>query len=132
LTEHDLTYFLRMFPSKSGPSIWLLWTVRTWRQALVLWAKDFWQNELEKKKIFVEELFRQMYTIVFFMLLFFGYRDTGMDLTPYLYPEIKLFTVKTLKQIQYDKFVLRCVSCPVWLCILKTVIYLLLENRVLD
>jgi hypothetical protein len=32
-------------------------------------------------------------------------------LTPYLYPEIKLFTVKTLKQIQYDKFVLRCVSC---------------------
>jgi hypothetical protein len=24
-----------------------------------------------------------------------------MNLTPYLYPEIKLFTVKTLKQIQY-------------------------------
>jgi hypothetical protein len=24
-----------------------------------------------------------------------------MGLTPYLYPEIKLFTVKTLKQIQY-------------------------------
>jgi hypothetical protein len=36
----------------------------------------------------------------FIICCFFGYRDTGMDLTPYLYPEIKLFTVKTLKQIQ--------------------------------
>jgi hypothetical protein len=25
-----------------------------------------------------------------------------MDLTPYLYPEIKLFTAKALKQIQYN------------------------------
>jgi hypothetical protein len=48
------------------------------------------------------------------MLLFFGYRDTGMDLTPYLYPEIKLFTVKTLKQIQYDKF---CIGLCVLPCL---------------
>jgi hypothetical protein len=41
-----------------------------------------------------------IYFLFFYMLLFFGYRDTGMDMTPYLYPEIKLFTVKTLKQIQ--------------------------------
>ncbi len=33
---------------------------------------------------------------VFFYVAFFGYRGTGMDLTAYLYPEIKLFTVKTL------------------------------------
>jgi hypothetical protein len=49
-----------------------------------------------------------------YMLLFFGYRDTGMDLTPYLYLEIKLFTVKTLKQIQYDKF---CIALCVLPCL---------------
>jgi hypothetical protein len=47
----------------------------------------------------------------FFYVAFFGYRDTGMDLTPYLYPEIKLFTVKTLKQIQYDKLLKCLLKC---------------------
>ncbi len=35
-----------------------------------------------------------------------------MDLTPYLYPEIKLFTVKTLKQIQYYKFCIALCDLP--------------------
>jgi hypothetical protein len=31
---------------------------------------------------------------------FFGFQDTAMDLMSYLCPELKLFNVETLKQIQ--------------------------------
>ncbi len=38
----------------------------------------------------------------FFRVAFLGVQYTGTDLTPYLYPEIKQFNVKTLKQMQYN------------------------------
>jgi hypothetical protein len=50
----------------------------------------------------------------FLCVAVFGYRDTGMDLTPYLYPEIKLFTFKTLTQIQYNKFSFGCVCLALY------------------
>ncbi len=37
--------------------------------------------------------------VSFFYVAFFGIRNTGKDLKPSLYPEIKFFNVKTLKQI---------------------------------